>query len=47
MKKNKEKNTTNLCFRYGMNCKFCPRNAKCDEEYDREKNTHKTKVRKK
>lgn len=46
MKKSKEKNTMNLCFRYATNCKYCPRNMKCDEEYEKEKNKPKTMTKK-
>lgn len=33
----KEKNTIDLCMKYGCSCKLCPRNAKCDEELKEEK----------
>lgn len=36
MKKNK-KEKLNLCFKYNMNCKICPRNKKCDEEIKKNK----------
>lgn len=28
----KNKKMLNLCFRYATNCKYCPRNNKCEEE---------------
>lgn len=47
--KKKKKERLFLCFKYGSNCKFCPRNKKCEEEIERElnrrheKNTRKAK----
>lgn len=37
----------NLCFKYATNCKFCPRNKKCNEEFDNTQRINKSKVRKK
>ena len=46
-KKNKKKEKLDLCFKYATNCKFCPRNRKCDEEIDNTQRTNKSKVRRK
>jgi len=35
--KNKKKQTYNYCLIYGGNCKFCPRNKKCEEELKEER----------
>jgi len=43
MKKNKKKESYNLCFRYS-NCKLCPRSSKCDEELTKSKVEEKGKI---
>jgi hypothetical protein len=41
----KKEEPVGLCFRYATNCKFCPRNRKCNEEIDKEERKKKVKVR--
>ena len=46
-KKNKKKESLDLCFKYATNCKFCPRNRKCNEEVDRVEDRPKIMIRRK
>lgn len=46
-KKDKKKEKLDLCFKYATNCKYCPRNRKCEEEYEKVEHKPKTKIKRK
>ena len=41
MKKNKKKESLDLCFKYATNCKLCPRYKKCNDEIEKERKSKK------